>query len=192
MKVRFAVCCLLLVLTVAAISSTAAAQAKPADNPTIASVLDHQFSGVEAELVPAAEAMPADKYSFAPTQGEFKGVRNFGAQLKHIAAVNYIVGAAILGTKPPAEMGEGEDGPANIKSKDDIVKYLKDSFAYAHKAINSITAANAVEPIKAPWGTAPTTRLGVAVIGVSHPFDHYGQLVEYLRMNGIIPPASRS
>jgi DinB superfamily len=188
MKVRFAIGCLLLALTV---TGLAAAQAKPAEKATIASVLDHQFSGVESELVPAAEAMPADKYSFAPTQGEFKGVRNFGAQVKHIAAVNYIIGATILGTKPPAEMGEGEDGPASVKSKEEIVKYLKDSFAYAHKAINTITAANLVEPIKAPWGTDPTTRLGMAVIGISHPFDHYGQLVEYLRMNGIIPPASR-
>ncbi len=192
MKLRFAVCGLLLAMTVAGVAVTAGAQAKPAQKATIASVLDHQFSGVESELVPAAEAMPADKYSFAPTQGEFKGVRDFGAQVKHIASVNYIIGSTILGTKPPVEMGEGEDGPANIKSKEEIVKYLKDSFAYAHKAINSITAANAVEPIKAPWGTEPTTRLAMAVTAVSHPFDHYGQIVEYLRMNGIIPPASRS
>ena len=192
MKVRFAVYCLLLALTVAGFANNASAQAKPVENPTVASVLDHQFSGVEAELVPAAEAMPADKYSFAPSQGEFKGVRSFGAQLKHIASVNYIIGSAILGTKPPVEMGEGEDGPANVKSKEEIVKYLKESFAYAHKAINSITATNLVEPIKAPWGKAPTTRLAMAVTAVSHPFDHYGQLVEYLRMNGVIPPASRS
>ncbi len=189
MKLRFAACCLVLALTV---TGLAAAQAKPAEKATIASVLDHQFSGVESELVPAAEAMPADKFSFAPSQGEFKGVRTFGAQLKHIAAVNYLIGASILGTKPPAEAGEGEDGPASVKSKEEIVKYLKDSFAYTHKAITSITASNLVEPIKAPWGTAPTTRLAMAVIAVSHPFDHYGQLVEYLRMNGIIPPASRS
>ncbi len=188
MKLRFAACCLLLALAVTGIVT---AQAKPAEKATIASVLDHQFGGVESEVVPAAEAMPADKYDFAPTQGEFKGVRNFGAQVKHIASVNYIIGSTILGSKPPVEMGEGEDGPANVKSKEEIVKYLKDSFAYAHKAINSITAANVVEPIKAPWGTAPTTRLAMAVTAVSHPFDHYGQMVEYLRMNGIIPPASR-
>jgi hypothetical protein len=159
MKVRIAVCCLLLSLGIATV-----AMASP--NPMVASILDGQLTGVERELVPAAEAMPADKYTFAPSQGEFKGVRNFGSQIKHIAAVNYMIGAAILGTKPPAEMGEGEDGPANVKSKDEIMKYLKDSFTYLHKAM--------------------------AVIANSHPFDHYGQLVEYLRMNGIIPPASRS
>jgi len=191
MKIRFTVCALLLVLTLAGLSSTATAQAKPDAKATFASVLDHQLSGVEGELVPAAEAMPADKYSFAPSQGEFKGVRDFGSQIKHIASVNYMIGAAILGTKPPAEMGEGEDGPAIVKSKDEIVKYLKESFVYLHKAINTINAANILEPIKAPWGTAPTTRLSMAVVAVSHPFDHYGQMVEYLRMNGIIPPASR-
>ena|SRR5271157_1834023 len=191
MKVRFTVCALLLVLTLAGFTSTATAQAKPDEKASFASVLDHQLSGVEGELVPAAEAMPADKYSFAPSQGEFKGVRDFGSQIKHIASVNYMIGAAILGTKPPAEMGEGEDGPAIVKSKDEIVKYLKESFVYLHKAINTINAANILEPIKAPWGTAPTTRLSMAVVAVSHPFDHYGQMVEYLRMNGIIPPASR-
>lgn len=181
----------LVALSLTAFTLAAVAQSNAADNPTFASVLDRQLIGVEHELVPAAEAMPADKFGFAPTQGEFKGVRTFGAQVKHIAAVNYIVGAAILGTKPPAEAGEGEDGPANVNSKDEIVKYLKDSFAYLHKAYNTITAANVLEPIPPPWGKDKTTRLALAVTGVSHPFDHYGQVVEYLRMNGIIPPASR-
>ena len=171
--------------------TAANAQAKTEAKPTFASVLNKQLSGVEGELVPAAEAMPADKFSFAPSQGEFKSVRNFGSQIKHIAAVNYILGAAILGTKPPAEAGEGEDGPATVKSKDEIAKYLKDSFAYAHKALESITEANVLVPIKGPFGPGMTTRLGLAVITISHPFDHYGQVVEYLRMNGIVPPASR-
>ena len=191
MRTRIAVGCLLLTFSVLGVVTTTNAQAKTEAKPTFASVLNKQLSGVEDELVPAAEAMPADKFSFAPTQGEFKGVRNFGSQTKHIAAVNYILGAAILGTKPPAEAGEGEDGPATVKSKDEIVKYLKDSFAYAHKALESITEANVLVPIKGPFGPGMTTRLGLAVITISHPFDHYGQMVEYLRMNGIIPPASR-
>ena len=78
-----------------------------------------------------------------------------------------------------------------IEAAKEIVKYLKDSFAYLHKAYESITPANILEPISAPWGTEKTTRLAMAVIGVGHPFDHYGQMVEYLRMNSIIPPASR-
>lgn len=171
---------------------TLTAGAFSADKPSFASVLDNQLKGVEGELVPAVEAMPADKFGFAPTQGEFKGVRNFGSQAKHIATVNYMIGSAILGSKPPVDLGKGEDGPDNVKSKDEIVKYLKDSFAYLHTAYSSITEANVLASIKAPWGDQSTTPLAMAVIGVSHPFDHYGQLVEYLRMNGIIPPASRS
>lgn len=158
---------------------------------SVASVLNSQLSGVERELVPAAEAMPADKFEFAPAQGEFKGVRNFGSQIKHVAAVNYMIGGAILGEKPPVDIGSDENGASNVKSKDEIVQYLKDSFAYLHKAVNSVTEGNMLEPITAPWGDAKTTRLAMSVIGVGHPFDHYGQIVEYLRMNGIVPPASR-
>lgn len=186
MRTRIAVCCLLLTLSVAG-----TALATEAPKPTFASALDRDFTGVEREVVPAAEAMPEDKYEFVPTQGEFKDVRNFGAQIKHIASVNYIIGGVILGEKPPVDLGTGEDGPASVKSKAEIVKYLKDSFAYAHKAISSITAANVLTPIKAPWGPDMTTRLNMAVTAVSHPFDHYGQIVEYLRMNSIVPPASR-
>ena len=72
------------------------------------------------------------------------------------------------------------------------MKFLKDSFAYAHKAANSVTEANVMEKIQSPFGSNKTTRLRLALIMPSHPFDHYGQMVEYLRMNGIIPPASRA
>jgi len=71
------------------------------------------------------------------------------------------------------------------------VKFLKDSFAYAHKAVRTIDEGNQVSPIKSPFGSGTTTRLGMAVLIVGHCFDHYGQLVEYLRLNGIVPPASR-
>lgn len=185
MKLRFVAAAALLGLTLTLVAQAADSK------PTFASVLERQLSGAESEVVPAVEAMPADKFDFAPTQGEFKGVRAFGAQAKHIAAVNYMIGSAILGSKPPVDLGQGEDGPANVQSKDEIVKFLKDSFAYLHSAFKSINETNILEPIKAPWGKDPTTRLAMAVGGVAHPFDHYGQIVEYLRMNGIIPPASR-
>ncbi len=157
---------------------------------TITSVMDGTLKTIESEFVPAAEAMPEDKYGFAPTNGEFKGVRTFAQQVKHVAAVNYIVGAAVLGEKPPVDIG-GESGPDSIKTKADIVKFLKDSFAYAHKAVATINDANAVDPIKNPFGEGTTTRLGMATVFAWHGFDHYGQMVEYLRMNGIVPPASR-
>jgi hypothetical protein len=165
-------------------------QAKPAEHQTIAQVLDRSVTGVEGEFVPAADAMPEDKYSFAPTSGEFKGVRTFAQQVKHVAAVNYLIGAAILEEKPPVEPG-GENGPDSVKAKADIVKFLKDSFAYAHKAVNSINDGNLLSPIKSPFGENKVTRLGMATLIVGHCFDHYGQMVEYLRMNAIVPPASR-
>lgn len=167
-----------------------AQDAKPAAPQTMAQAIDRMVSGVEGELVPAVEAMPEDKLAFAPTAGEFKGVRNFADQAKHIAAVNYLVASAILGEKPPVDIG-GENGPASVKTKADIVKFLKDSFAYAHKAVATINEKNSVENIKSPFGDGSTTRLTMAVLVVGHCFDHYGQMVEYLRMNGIIPPASR-
>jgi hypothetical protein len=163
---------------------------KPAEHRTVAQVLDRSVSGVEGEFVPAADAMPEDKYSFAPTNGEFKGVRTFAQQVKHVAAVNYLIGAAILEEKPPIDPG-GENGPDSVKTKADIVKFLKDSFAYAHKAVGTINDGNLLSPFKSPFGENTVTRLAMATLIVGHCFDHYGQMVEYLRMNNIVPPASR-
>ena len=160
--------------------------------PTFAGVYDHLLTGLEHEIVPAAEAMPDDKYNFAPpaTAGEFKGVRTFADEVKHIAGANYMFGAAILGEKPPAEAG-GEDGPSKLTSKADIMKYLNGSFAYLHKAMNSVNENNILEELPPPFGTHKMTRLAIATIALAHPQDHYGQMVVYLRMNGIVPPASR-
>jgi hypothetical protein len=159
--------------------------------PTATDVANNQLSNLESEFVPLAEAMPDDKYNFAPTNGEFKGVRNFGEQMRHVAAVNYMLGAAILGEKIPVDLGKGESGP-DLKTKAETVKFVKDSFAYVHKAFGSINNANAYGQVENPFGgkTKPT-RMGLVVLTVGHGFDHYGQSVEYLRMNGIIPPASR-
>jgi hypothetical protein len=173
------------------VSGLALAQdAKPVEHRTIAQVLDRGVAGVESEFVSAAGAMPEDKYSFAPTNGEFKGVRTFAQQVKHVAAVNYLVGAAILEEKPPVELG-GENGPDAVKTKADIEKFLKDSFAYAHKAVGTISDGNLLNPIKSPFGQNMVTRLGMATLIVGHCFDHNGHMVEYLRMNSIVPPASR-
>ncbi len=157
---------------------------------SISQVLDSDVTSLEGEFVPAAEAMPEDKYGYMPTGGEFKNVRSFAAQIKHVAAVNYMVGAAILGEKPPVDTG-GESGPASMTSKADIVSFVKQSFAYAHKAVATITPANATQPVKSPFGDNQTTRLGLANACAWHGFDHYGQMAIYLRSNGIVPPASR-
>ncbi|MGB9074866.1 MAG: DinB family protein [Terriglobales bacterium] len=172
-----------------AFCSLALAQAKE-EKRTISQVLDGSVKMLEGEFIPAAEAMPEDKFGFAPTNGEFKGVRTFAQQVKHVSAVNYMIAAAILGEKPPVDLGS-ENGPDSMKTKADIVKFAKDSFAYAHKAVASITDDNALGQIASPFGNDKVTRLGMATVFAWHSFDHYGQMVEYLRMNGIVPPASR-
>jgi hypothetical protein len=182
---------LVLVLAGCSLGLAQAGQEKPGEQKkTISSVMDGTVKNFEGEFVSAAEAMPEDKFGFAPTNGEFKGVRTFAQQVKHVSAVNYMVAAAILGEKPPVELG-GENGPDSLKTKADIVKFAKDSFAYAHKAVASIADENALGQIDSPFGNAKVTRLGMAAVFAWHGFDHYGQMVEYLRMNGIVPPASR-
>jgi uncharacterized damage-inducible protein DinB len=159
----------------------------PAKTPGDA--LNFDLGIAEHDFVPAAEAMPEDKYSFAPTNGEFKGVRTFAEQIKHVSAANYMFGASILGEKPPVDLG-GENGPESLKSKAEIVKFMKDSFAYLHKALASVTEKNQLDQIESPFGMK-AARLSLASFSTAHPFDHYGQMVEYLRMNGLVPPASR-
>lgn len=193
MRTTVRVAAVLLSLSCLTLAQAPAGQKGTPPKPTTERILNNGLSGVEKEFVDAADAMPEEKYSFAPTEGEFKGVRTFAQQVKHVAATNYMIGAAILGeAKPPVEIGEGENGPDSITSKADIMKFLKDSFAYMHKAMSSVTSEEKFTgSIKSPFGPGQTTRGGMAVLAVAHPFDHYGQMVEYLRMNGIIPPASR-
>jgi uncharacterized damage-inducible protein DinB len=175
-------------------SPAAGASASPATPPTIASAIDREISLVEKEVVEAAEAMPEDKFDFSPEKlnlpgSDYKGVRTFGQQLKHVAASNYLLWSPITGEKAPDNVNDGK-GPENMKAKAEIVKYLKDSFAFGHKAVATLNASNLVQPISSSSGR-PTTRLFLATFAAAHCFDHYGQMIEYLRMNGIVPPASR-
>jgi uncharacterized damage-inducible protein DinB len=142
------------------------------------------FSSQAAEVVAAAEAMPADKYNFAPTSGEFKGVRTFGQQVTHVAAAqyNFFKGFGIKAGVDPQAI-------AKLTSKDEAVKALKDSYAFAQQAVATITEENAFEKIAPVDGT--NTRASIAAFALTHTEDHYGQMVVYLRMNGIVPPASR-
>jgi hypothetical protein len=150
------------------------------------------FKLVSKVIVSAADAMPADRYGFAPTDGEFKGVRTFGQQVKHLAAANFISAAAALGEEPPADAGD-ETGPEAVRTKAEILEYLNASFAQLGKAIDAIGAKEpAVRPSPiSPLKSTEVTRIALVVESLGHAFDHYGQMVEYLRMNGIVPPASR-
>jgi len=140
---------------------------------------------IRHEVVSLAEAMPSDKYDFRPTGG----VRTFGEQLKHVATMIYMASAVVLQEKPPYGPGRNDNGPDTVLSKEQIVEYLKASVDYAKRAMASLTEGNHLDPIKTYFGTQ--LRIEVADAMVYHTFDHYGQMVIYARMNGIVPPASR-
>jgi hypothetical protein len=164
-----------------------------ADAPSVGQVLDEELRNADREITSAVEAMPADKMNFAPGSieikgSEFKGVRTFAQQAKHLATVIYLASATVLQQKPPIDTG-GDNGPDSVRSKEQVVAYVKGAFAYGHKALLSITEKNQMESVS--FEGRPTPRISVAVFMMYHNYDHYGQIVEYLRMNGIIPPASR-
>jgi uncharacterized damage-inducible protein DinB len=143
-------------------------------------------------LVETAEAMPADKFGFAPTVGEFANVRTFSHQLKHLAATNFILAAAAMGEAPPTDAGD-EQGPDSVVTKAQHVAYLRASYDALERAARAIgdtripVGSSPISPF--PRGTA--TRIALISESLTHAYDHYGQLVVYLRMNGVIPPASR-
>jgi hypothetical protein len=161
--------------------------------PTLASVVDRDISAVEKQIVDVAEAMPEDNFNFSPETlnipgGDYKGVRSFAVEVKHVAASNWFIWSPLTGEKLPEGLGDDGNGPANKKTKAEIIKFLKDSFALGHRAAATLTTENMLQ---AP-GTSKSTRLRLAEFGVSHAYNHYGQMIEYLRMNGIVPPASRA
>jgi hypothetical protein len=158
--------------------------------PSARQIFDRQLSNTEREVVGLAEAMPADKFNFAPTNGKFTGVRTFALEARHIAYEINTVACALLAEPIPSQ--EHDNGPDSLKTKDEIVKYLKDAFAHAHKAVATLTNENLMELTTDPFdpkGKSP--RVASVSILYWHTYDHYGQMVEYLRMNGLVPPASR-
>lgn len=169
----------------------AAAKPAPKTEATVGTAFNSTYQWVAGQFMGAADAMPEDKFDFAPTQGEFKGVKTYAQQVKHVSAINYFLGSILLGEKPPVDIGDPEMGPADLKTKAEILKFMKESFAYSSKALKSLTAANATKEVKNPFMDGMLTLAGIANLISFHGMDHYGQMVVYLRMNGIIPPASR-
>ncbi len=157
-----------------------------------ATALDVMLTQYEKDALPAAKAMPADKYDFAPSgttfadksPATFEKVRTFGAQVAHVAQANYYFFMLVSGLKPDVDIRTLD----TMTKKDDAVKALEGSIAFGHKAIATITSANAFQTIKGADGM--NTRATLVAFAVAHGYDHYGQMVEYLRMNGIVPPSS--
>lgn len=164
-----------------------AAAALPKDIP-LGVLLDRTWAGFEKQFVEAADAMPEDKFDFKPGGPLFKDARTFGEQVRHYGAALYYNAAQQLGEKPPVEI-EGESGPDAIKGKAAIMQYLRNGFQYMRRAVGTMTSENATTVIKTPDRVG--TRLLFAMLAAQHGGDHYGQIVVSLRMNGIVPPASR-
>jgi DinB superfamily len=166
-------------------------------NENVGTALMRTFGSQEYEFRSAAEAMPEDKYNFRPAmQGKFTEtapfgpteLRTFAEQIKHVACSNFAFAAEFDGKKPPDACDKG--GPSPAKTRAELLTYLRDSFAAMNKSLNAISSKNMYDPIEGPYA-GPNTRLGLAGIAIWHVADHYGQISLYLRLNGIVPPASR-
>jgi hypothetical protein len=164
---------------------------------TIASAFLRGLHFQEYEVRSTAEAMPEEKYGYRPAEGKFKNekpefgpaeVRTFAEQVKHVACSNFAFAAEFDGQKPPDACDKG--GPSPAKSKKELLIYLRDSFAAIRKSLGAIDAKNMFDPIEGPYA-GPNTRLGLATVVIWHNADHYGQMTLHLRLDGIVPPASR-
>jgi uncharacterized damage-inducible protein DinB len=181
---------------VAAAQMGAGGMAKGPDPGTIAKpseAFDSQLKVIEWEMMGAVKAMPDEKFGFAPSAAifapgqttEFATVRTFAQQATHVAEANYFFYGIVSGLKPDVDV----KGIEKLTKKDDVVAALAGSFAFAHKAMATLTPGNAFEVVKSPE-PGFQTRATLAAFGIAHANDHYGQMIEYLRMNGIVPPAS--
>jgi hypothetical protein len=156
----------------------------------IGQIYDGQVSSIEREVLALVQAMPADKFDFAPTNGTFTGVRTFALQARHDATMIWRISASVLGEQPPLDTGPGDNGPDTLKTKEQIVEYFKGAVAYAHRSMSSLTQQNMLDRVPSPFGPGMTTRIAAAAFLGLHSYDHYGQMVVYARMNGVVPPAS--
>jgi hypothetical protein len=168
-------------------SAVGIAQQRPAPAKTVPDSMNYIWKMVEKDFTSLAEAMPEDKWSFKPTQGAFDGARTFAEQVKHVACANEAWAGKLRGAKPPAHCDTG--GPNPAKTKAEILDYLRESFALMDGQIAATTADNLMIPVAGPY--AGDNRFEVLTAALWHISDHYGQLVEYARMNGVVPPASR-
>ena len=165
------------------------AAAKADDIPkTIGASVGNTMKFIEGSFLGVAEAMPESKYDFIPTGGTFEGVRSFGEQVKHVACAQFAFFNEFEGKQPPADCEKGGHNPA--KTKAELIAYLKESFDYSNRVLATLNAKNALDRVEGRYA-GPNTKLGISVIAVWHITDHYGQMVEYLRMNGMVPPTTQ-
>lgn len=161
-------------------AAPAAAQSTPAPENTGVAGVRAVWSGVTAYLTTAAEELPDSLYSYRPTPE----VRSFGELIGHVAGAQYMFCAAALGDPPRAE----DDIEKSRTTKAELVQALKESTAYCEKAYQQADAATAA-PIQL-FGEE-RTRFFALALNATHNGEHYGNIVTYLRINGMVPPSSR-
>jgi len=155
--------------------------------------MDAAVTNLQTLWTGAATAMPADKYSFAPSAAIFApghavvydGVRTYAQIITHTIQANYRYFGFVGGIKPDVDMA----AIGKLTDKADILKALDATFAFAHKAVANVTVANAFDAVPGRPGSN-ATRITAFAGAIAHAEDEYGQAVEYLRMNAIVPPAS--
>ncbi len=165
-------------LAMAAVLCTAGLAAAQ-DNPMIAAIKAQQTM-IKGNLVKSAAKVSEADYGFKPTPD----VRSFGALVGHVANANFMICATALGEKSPAPA----DIEKTVTGKAALEKALADALAYCDTAIAKLTATSALEEVK--FFTGPTPRLGVFSFNNAHNMEHYGNMVTYMRLKGVVPPSS--
>jgi hypothetical protein len=176
-------------LAVVAVPARTQQQPAPVKLTTLPSAIMDNWKFISRSFIGLADAMPAEKYNFAPTNGAFTGVRTFAEQVTHVACANFAFFNEIEGVAPPADCEKGGPDPNTMKTKPELMKYLRDSFAYSNTIIAKMTPEHMLDTVEGRYA-GPNTKIGMVMVAVWHATDHYGQLIEYLRMNGIVPPGS--
>jgi len=176
MKVLTCACVAFLVVVAAVVPSSLWAQA-PA--PSLAKEMAASFQRASTEILDVAEAMPAEKYGYKPTPE----ISSFGEQLVHVAGITQRFVDTAKGTKTEAPHHAATTKP-------EIMELLKKTFQNAQDAINPLTDAQLMEPVKFPFGDRTVTRATFWQGPLYQIRNHHGQLVVYLRMNGIVPPTT--
>jgi uncharacterized damage-inducible protein DinB len=181
----------LLAMAASSVAQDPSSKASPPEGDipkSIAESVSGPLQFAEGSFLSVAEAMPEDKYSFIPTAGKFDGARSFAEQIKHVACAQFAFFNEFEDRKPPDDCEKG--GHDLAKTKAELIQYLKDSFDYSNRVVATLTAHNALDRVEGRYA-GPNTKLGISVVSVWHITDHYGQIVEYLRMNGIVPPMTQ-
>ena len=171
-----------LVVAVIVVTAPLGAQTPSAANP-ISNAVRSDWNGVKQNVLKSATVMPESKYGFKPVAN----VRTFGQILAHIAGANYIFCAAAQGEKSPHAEDAFEKSATTAAA---IVKALQESMTYCDAAYTALDDRRAAETIDGPFGGGKTARVAALMGNTGHLQEHYGNLVTYLRINGLVPPSS--